>query len=90
MEAQLYDWLWARMGAYKAWQKESTEDNDGNTEYWGYANTSLYLGAGFLFKNLHIDAQVNPGFMTRGPYIVSGSGGDMFSQVTIYYVWGEK
>ncbi len=89
LEAGLTSWMDIRFGAFKGWQGRTDEDNAGDKKSWGWADTNLYLGAGFHFNNFVIDAQVNPGFVTRGPYILSGSTGNMFARATVGYIWGE-
>ncbi len=89
LEAEVTSWMDVRFGAFKGWQGRTNEDNNGDKESWGWADTDLYLGAGFHFNNLVIDAQINPGFITRGPYIISGAGGNMFARASIAYIWGE-
>ncbi len=78
-----------RMGAVKEWSGKSTEDNDGNTKKWGWADTDFYLGAGLHFGNLDIDLNVDQGFITRGPYLLTGSVGDWATMASVRYRWGE-
>jgi hypothetical protein len=89
MEAGLTSWMIVRMGAYKEWHGRSAETSNGdNKEYWKYANTNLYLGAGFIVRGLEIDIQMDPGFVTRGPNVISGQTGNIATRATLRYFWG--
>ena len=90
LEADITSWMKLRVGAYKDWHSQRFEVKKG-PEDWGYANTTLCIGTGFHFGNLDIDCFLNPGFLTKGPYLLSGSGGkgNMFSQVSLKYIWAE-
>ncbi|MDP8239630.1 MAG: hypothetical protein P9X24_11125 [Candidatus Hatepunaea meridiana] len=89
LEAELTSWMDIRLGAHKDWQKKSTENNLGDNEYWSWANTTLFLGAGFHFKNLDIDAAINPRFLTSGPFILSGTSNALTFGISMIYTWGE-
>ncbi len=87
LESEVSEKVDIRFGAVKMWSSRNTEDNDGNKESWGFAGTDLYVGVGLHFGDLDIDANVDPGFFTRGPYLLSGQTGDMAFNVSLRYVW---
>ena len=91
LDAEISKWLDIRMGAYKSWRKHVMEPPGRlrSKESWGYADTGIYLGIGAHISNLDIDALLDPGFLTRGPYLISGSDGDLALQVSIRYRWGD-
>ena len=91
LEAQIRDWLDIRIGANKAWVKEGYEPDESTAsdpqETSGYAGEAFYLGAGFHFGKLDIDAQINPNLILNGPYFVSGVGSNMASRATLTYTF---
>ena len=89
LEAEVFSWMDLRLGAQRTWNSFSYEDPDKNSESWGGADTDLYLGAGFHWGNMDIDAWIDPGFVTRGPYLVSGESGNLAMQASVKYYWGE-
>lgn len=90
LEGEMYSWLDIRMGAQKMWHGKSTEDNDGNKESWGDVMDGYFVGAGFHFGGLDIDAQVNPNFLLSGPNFISGGVNDLATQLTLTYAFDRK
>jgi hypothetical protein len=88
VEADVFKWMDFRMGAAKFWNAWAIEEDDGDKYAEGWADTDLYVGAGFHFRNLDIDAMIDPGFFQRGPYFVSGSSGNLTQMVSVRYTWG--
>ena len=88
LESALSRKITLRLGAVKKWVGYSYERSIGTTSL-GRVETRTYLGAGFHPGNLEIDADVNPEFLTRGPYMLSGATGDLATQVSLKYYWGE-
>ena len=89
LEATISEKFDFRMGAQKQWFSLTNEDNIGNKDTWGYAGTSLSLGFAYHRGNLNIDAAMNPGFFTRGPFLISGAAANLASQVSVRYAWGD-
>lgn len=89
MEADISSKVDVRFGAVKKWAGASTEADNGNKDSWGFADTEIYLGAAVHYGNLDIDAAIDPGFLTRGPYLLSGQSGDMAACISLRYTWGD-
>lgn len=91
LEAKIRDWLDIRIGANKAWVKEGYEPDESTAsdpeETYGYAGEAFYLGAGFHFGKLDIDAQINPNLILNGPYFVSGVASNMATRATLTYTF---
>lgn len=88
LEADLNSWMDFRIGATKSWISEFGEDDNGkDVEMWGYVETGFFLGAAFHIKQLDIDAQIDPKFLTRGPNFISGQNGNIASRISLTYTW---
>jgi hypothetical protein len=86
MEAPLGEHFTFRCGGVKEWNSNSSKT--GSDEHlWSGASTRLYIGAGYKRGNFGLDGWMDPGFFTRGPYLISGAAGSLFSQVTLHYAW---
>jgi hypothetical protein len=99
MDAEVRDWLDLRCGVFSYWYKRTWEDNLDAFEEAGaddqfnnrkyeatYASTGLYLGLGFHWNSMIIDAHVNPDFMANGPYFISGDDTSDFAyRVSVSY-----
>lgn len=90
LEGKVTNWMDVRMGATKVWASHTSENNDADTEKWGFVEDNFVLGAGFHFNALDIDAELDPGFLTRGVYFVSGSGGNIATRVQLTYTFDKK
>jgi len=88
LESPLSKKVTFRLGAVKRW-KGASQDADGSKTSFGFVQTQMYLGAGFHFGGLDIDANMDPGLLTRGPYLLSGTPVDLASQVSLKYTWGK-
>ena len=83
MEGHVTKWWDVRLGAVKNWIGFAVKDDYKE----GFAMTGTYLGSGFHFGNLTLDAWVNPDFVLNGPNFVSGWQGDVAYQASIKYAW---
>ena len=83
LEGHVTKWWDVRLGAEKYWHSHKVTDV--KTE--GYAMTDTYLGSGFHFGNLTLDAWLNPDFVLNGPNFVSGWQGDVAYMASIKYAW---
>ena len=83
VEADLFKWMDFRAGVTSYWNSQKDE----NVEKYSYVNTSTYLGAGFHWGKLDIDAQLAPQFLRNGPYFISGvsTGGGLASRISLIY-----
>jgi hypothetical protein len=68
IEGDVFNWLDLRLGAVNNWENFTYTDNYSVSS----AYTDTYLGAGFNFNRLHIDAYVDPSILTNGFYFISG------------------
>jgi len=86
VDAKIFSWMDFRGGVKCLWVTEKEDEVEGDWKgSWGYVYTDTYLGAGFNWNKLEIDAQVDPNFLNRAPYFISGSGGDLNTQVSLIY-----
>lgn len=53
----------------------------------GAAAYAYMLGVGLTFEHLFLDFELDPGYLTRGPYLMSGSGAPMFFQASGTYTF---
>lgn len=68
IDAALFKWLDFRAGVSSFWNSDKYED----VAKYKYVNTNTFLGAGFHWGKLDIDAQIQPEFLRNGPYFISG------------------
>lgn len=93
LDAKVFNWLDLRSGVHTRWEKMTHEPYTvGLTEFDKYttseAVTSTFLGAGFNWGQLYIDAEVNTDFIENGPYFVSGDDTvDLFEQISLKYMF---
>ena len=92
LEGKVTNWLDIRLGAVSEWySSEGTSAGPADeVTYTGYGvNARTYLGAGFHFGDLHIDAQLEAAFLNNGPHFVTGnSTEDWASRVALRYDFG--
>lgn len=91
MEATVFDWFDLRLGGVSYWMWDSFDYanfySDDNTEKQNSVMTEFYLGGGFHWNNLYLDAYLNPEFLTEGVYFVNGDETDDFAyQVSLKYL----
>jgi len=77
-----------RCGGLKEWVIVG-EDANGASHAKSYVNTRFYIGAGYTRDRFVFDANVDPGFFTRGPYLLTGAGNSMAMSVSLRYIWGD-
>lgn len=87
MEAPLSEHFTFRLGGVKEWNSNSHKVGS-DEEITGTVRTQFYIGAGYVRGNFTLDANLDPGFFTRGPYLITGADGDWATQVSLKYVWG--
>ncbi len=82
MEADVFSWMDIRMGATSNWVAYKYE----GVEKVNAAVNATYLGFGFNWGRLYVDAQTDPGLFLNGFDFVSGSGtGSMNSRISVLY-----
>lgn len=95
LDAELRSWLDLRVGAVSQWcsTEETYEDNivRGSTSVTeSGVTTTTYLGAGFHWDDLTIDACIEPGFLNNGPNFITGNTtGGWATQVALLYNFGK-
>lgn len=88
-ECFLSDKFTFRFGYAREWNQENVKQPNGDEEATGWVTSRFYLGAAYTRGPLSVDFNLDPGFFTRGPYFISGSGGNIASQISIRWIWGE-
>jgi len=96
LDAYVFKWLDVRCGVASIWlrDKYEYEENDNadaaEKRTTSVPHTETFLGAGFHWGNLMIDASIDPSFLTNGPYFLTGDNtNDMYngwsSRVSVLY-----
>lgn len=88
IDAMIFRWMDFRAGVASKWLGEKEEPTADTEETRSWVNTDAYLGAGFHWSDLMIDAWIDPGFLTRGPNFVSGASGNLGWRISLIY-WFE-
>ncbi|MBM3329519.1 MAG: hypothetical protein FJY67_08630 [Calditrichaeota bacterium] len=88
MEAPLSDKFTFRFGGVREWTVNTVKEADGDEETVSGATTRFYIGAAYNRGPFSADFHVDPGFFTRGPYLVTGASGPLAFQVSLKYMWG--
>jgi len=83
LEGHVTKWWDVRLGAVKMWHNYKQKDVEG----WSDGTTDTYLGSGFHFGNLTLDAWLDPAFVLNGPNFVSGYTGNLAYMASIKYAW---
>jgi hypothetical protein len=94
----LHGWLDLRAGAVSYWQKYKNDDkyvdyvsNANDVAYTykyrsSYVSNETFLGAGFHWNNLFLDAYINPQIVTNGFNFISGMQQPLAWQVSLKYL----
>ncbi len=89
LEATVFDWFDLRMGGvnYWLWESLTYPEGDNNLKLKAkYVMTEFYLGGGFHWGNLFLDAYTNPQILNDGLYFINGSDTYPFAyQVSLKY-----
>ena len=83
-DADVFHWLDVRFGATSYWQTD-THEEDTATDRKKYPENSTYLGMGFHWNRLHVDAQVKPQLILNGFDFIGGQGTGMNLRVSAVY-----
>jgi len=90
-ESKLYSWLTVRAGAAQIFEIDyrkidSNYYRDEDIETTEYNDTfNYYMGLGFHFKNLTLDAYIDEGIFFDSPYIISGETNALSYQISLRY-----
>jgi hypothetical protein len=90
LEADVFRWMDVRFGATSYWDIETLkyEDNSQNVaeRKYAWADNETYLGLAFHWGRLHVDTYMDPNFVIRMPYFISGDNtNDMNFRVSALY-----
>lgn len=88
MEAAISPTWTFRFGTVTTWNSNSWK-RDNEEHNTSGASTAFYLGSGWKHGPFEFDAAVNPGFLTNGPFVLTGIGSRMFTSVSLLYTWGK-
>jgi len=81
LEGDVFNWLDVRFGATSNWGSWKVED-----QYkWNEASNETFVGLGFNWNRLHIDAHANPDLFLKGFNFVSGGTTDMNFRLSALY-----
>lgn len=77
LDAKVLSWMDFRAGVHTQWYgRKNSSDYDHNDKRIGYVKTSTFLGGGFHWSKLTIDALIDPEFLINGPYFLTGDDTD--------------
>lgn len=89
IDANIFKWLDFRGGVESYWMSEKYElgysSSNEEEDKYNFVSTRTYLGAGFNWNKLNIDTQIDPDFLMRGPYFVSGESDYLAVKVSLVY-----
>jgi hypothetical protein len=86
MEMPMSERFTFRVGGVKVWNGKGWKSGS-EEETWGMVQTKMYMGFAYNREHFMLDANMDPGFFTRGPYLISGAGGALATQVSLKYTW---
>ncbi len=77
LDAKVLSWMDFRAGVYtKWWRDKYTSTYYLDDDRSSYVETQTYLGGGFHWGKLSIDALLDPEFLINGPYFITGNATD--------------
>ncbi len=98
IDAKVFNWMDFRAGVTSMWNtyKYERDYTDGGTYSYmrgeSFTTTQTFLGAGFHWGALEIDALLDPEFLLNGPYFIGGESTDnnydsdsLFGKVSFLY-----
>jgi hypothetical protein len=88
-ESKVFNWLTGRFGAARFWDSAKYESQLGKPEI-SSSMTYTYLGATMNWNKMYIDVLVNPSFLGYGPNFLSGYDDDIFTRVSLRYVFDKE
>jgi len=91
IDAYVFKWMNLRGGVKAEWMGEKWEPTTVDERKWSWVETETYLGAGFHWGNFIIDANIDPDFLSRGPYFITGSNDyneyDISNRISLKYLF---
>ena len=85
-DADVFKWLDLRLGATSYWKNLTINNktaDDKNIKKW--PDNETYLGLGFHWNRLHVDAQANPDLFLKGFNFISGQTATMNYRLSAVY-----
>ncbi len=80
IDAEITDWLQLYSGVVTMWMSDKWEDmnfaddpDDDREETQSYVYTCTFLGVGININRFQLDLHMNPQWIVKGPYLLSGS-----------------
>lgn len=91
IDAYVFKWMNLRGGVVAQWMGEKWEPTSVDERKWTWVETETFLGAGFHWGNFYIDANIDPDFLSRGPYFITGSNDgnyyDISNKISLKYMF---
>jgi len=91
IDAYVFKWMNLRGGVVAQWTGEKYEPDAVSKMTWTWVETETFLGAGFHWGNFVIDANIDPDFLSRGPYFITGSNDyneyDISNKISLKYMF---
>jgi len=74
LDAKVFNWMDFRAGVHTQWYRwKYTSDYYNDDDRTSFVETRTYLGGGFHWGKLTIDALIDPEFLINGPYFITGN-----------------
>ena len=90
-ETTIKSWLVGRIGAYRAYQTQTTKTKPAQGEEvkssFQLSPYNVSFGLGLKFGNFLIDIEINDGLLFEGPNFISGRTRDMVNRVSVSYLF---
>ncbi|MFH1687733.1 MAG: hypothetical protein ABIE70_09455 [bacterium] len=83
-DADVFRWLDVRFGATSYWNRQTIEAGTSKDKI-NMPDNETYLGFGFHWNRLHVDAQANPALFMDGFNFLSGRSNDMNFRLSAVY-----
>lgn len=91
IDAHAFKWMNLRAGVEAQWLRSKYEPVASRKYTSTFVETETFLGAGFHWGNFILDANVDPDFLSRGPYFITGSNDyneyDISSKISLKYLF---
>lgn len=85
LDADVFKWMDIRLGATTFWANDKSTNAAGEETKFKNPENDTYLGFGFHWGNLHVDAYTDPGMFLDGFNFLSGETNTMNAQLSVVY-----
>ncbi len=91
IDAEAFKWMNLRAGVVAQWFRTKYEPVSSRQYKGNFVETETFLGAGFHWGSFYLDANIDPDFLSRGPYFITGSNDyneyDISNKISLKYLF---